>query len=87
MWWGGPRGANENRDWVRKDPMARGLAAQLPHWHQALQSSICGIEDYSPYFWRPDFLFQGWGSRKQASEVTVGLPVEGTPIQQCGAVE
>lgn len=54
---GGPRGANENRDWVRKDPMARGLAAQLPHWHQALQSSICGREDYSPYFWRPDFFF------------------------------
>lgn len=27
------------------------------------------------------------GSRKQASEVTVGLPVEGTPIQQSGAVE
>lgn len=75
--------------------MARGLAAQLPHWHQALQSSICGREDYSPYFWRPDcFFMSGWvgrGSRKQASEVTVGLArglaVAGTPIQQCGAVE
>lgn len=79
--------------------MARGLAAQLPHWHQALQSSICGIEDYSPYSWRPDFFFMsGWGgvgrgggSRKQASEVIVGLSrglaVEGTPIQQRGAVE
>lgn len=87
---GGPRGANENRDWVRKDPMARGLAAQLPRWHPALQSSICGIEDYSPDFWRPNFFFfprLGGGSRKQASEVTVGLPVEGTPIQQSGAVE
>lgn len=71
--------------------MARGLAAQLPHWHQALQPSICGREDYSPYFWRPDFFFFSRvgeeGSRKQASEVTVGLPVEGTPIQQSGAVE
>lgn len=47
---GGPRGANEIRDWVEKDPIARGLAAQLPHWHQALQSSICGREEYSPYF-------------------------------------
>lgn len=47
---GGPRGANEIRDWVRKDPIARGLAAQPPQWHQALQSSICGREEYSPYF-------------------------------------
>lgn len=34
--------------------------------------------------------FQGWvrgRSRKQASEVTGGLAVEATPIQQCGAVE
>lgn len=54
---GVPRGANENRDWVGKDPMARGVAAQLPHWHQALQPSICGREDYSPDFWRPDFFF------------------------------
>lgn len=27
---GGPRGANEIRDWVRKDPIAHGLAAQPP---------------------------------------------------------
>lgn len=47
---GGPTGANEIRDWVRKDPIARGLAAQPPQWHQALQSSICGREEYSPYF-------------------------------------
>lgn len=32
--WGGPRGANEIRDWVGKDPIARGLAAQPPQWHQ-----------------------------------------------------
>lgn len=77
VWWGGPRGAKENRDWVRKDPMARGLAAQLPHWHQALQSSICGIEDYSPYFWRPDFLFQGWGVQETGFWGDSGTPCGG----------
>lgn len=71
--WGGPRGANEIRDWVGKDPIARGLAAQLPHWHQALQSSICGREEYSPYFLETWYFLWVGGSRKQACEVTVGL--------------
>ncbi len=70
---GGPRGANEIRHWVGKDPIAWGLAAQSPQWHQALQSSICGREDYSPYFLEIWYFLGGWGSRKQASEVTVWL--------------
>lgn len=53
----GPRGANEIRDWVGKDPIARGLAAQPPQWHQALQSSICGREEYSPYFLETWYIF------------------------------
>lgn len=32
---GGPTGADAIRDWVGKDPIAWGLAAQPPQWHQA----------------------------------------------------
>lgn len=46
--WEGPRGANAIKDWVKKDPIAMG--SQLPQWHRTLQSSICGREEYSPYF-------------------------------------
>lgn len=57
---GGPRGANEIRDWVGKDPIARGLAAQLPHWHQSIRSSICGREEsiFSIFF--GDLMFFLW---------------------------
>lgn len=47
---GSPRGASEIRDSVAKDPIAQGLSAQPPLWHWALQSSICGRGEYSPYF-------------------------------------
>lgn len=72
---GGPRGANEIRDWVGKDPIARGLAAQLPHWHQSIRSSICGREEsiFSIFFGDLIFFFVGGGPGKQAREVTAGL--------------
>lgn len=56
---GGPRGANEIRDWVGKDPIARGLAAQLPHWHRSVRSSICGREEsiFSIFFGDLIFFF------------------------------
>lgn len=88
------------RDWVRKDPIAQGLAAQWPQWHQAHQSSICGREEYSPYFLETLYFFVlvGWWPRKQASEVIVWLArghlkrnsadlKEGTPSQQSDTVD
>lgn len=72
---GGPRGANEIRDWVGKDPIAQGLAAQLPHWHQSIRSSICGREEsiFSIFFGDLIFFFVGGAPGKQAREVTAGL--------------
>lgn len=67
---GGPRGAKEIRNWVRKDPIARGLAgpatpvAPGPSVFHMWKRRIFSI------FFGDLIFFCGWGSRKQASEVT-----------------
>lgn len=67
---GGPRGANEIRDWVEKDPIARGLArspaAPLAPVHLVFHMWKRGIYIYRyilHIFWRPDiFSWEVWGS-------------------------
>lgn len=75
---GGPRGANEIRDWVKKDPIAWGFASPLTHW----PFSIPYVEEKNilHIFWRLN-IFYGWGSRKQPSEVTVGLARETLAVE------
>lgn len=57
----------------------------LPYVEEKIILHIFG--DLTSFFFQGCGGGAGEGSKKQASEVTVGLPVEGTPIQQCGAVE
>lgn len=62
---GGPRGANEIRDWVGKDPTARGLAEPAAPlapvhlvfhmWKRGTWINILHI------FWRPDIFWWGGG--------------------------